>query len=202
MKIYFILPSVWKRLPEIHFYYKSQCSQEICTVKHACTCYFKFLLLIYFRAFDLEINSVSLVHVILQLQTFHPNKTVHKKKSRKCKKQDIKNFLFLYFIQAKCGNIGDKNPNVTDGDEQTFNYRWPKLYKISFFRLEFYEMCIFATHTTCIIMIYICYTSYISHISYKSHISYISHISNINHIHYITHMSYGFRYYVNYLKSL
>ena len=53
------------------------------------------------------------------------NKTVHKKKSRKCKKQGIKNFLFLYYIQAKCSNTADKNPNAADDNEQTFNYRWP-----------------------------------------------------------------------------
>ena len=62
-----------------------------------------------------------------QLQTFHPNKTVNKKKSRKCKKQGIKNFLFLYYIQAKCGDIANKNPNLMDVDEQTFNYRWPNI---------------------------------------------------------------------------
>ena len=33
-----------------------------------------------------------------QLQTFHGNKTGNKKKTRKCKKQGIKNFLFLYYI--------------------------------------------------------------------------------------------------------
>ena len=57
-----------------------------------------------------------------QLPTFHPNKTVSKKKSRKCKKYCIKNFLFLYYIQAKCGSIADKNPNAADDDERTFNY--------------------------------------------------------------------------------
>ena len=31
----------------------------------------------------------------------------------------------MYYIQAKCGNIADKNPNMADDDEQTFNYRWP-----------------------------------------------------------------------------
>ena len=56
----------------------------------------------------------------------HPNKTVNKKKSRKCKKQGIsKNCLFLYYIQAKCDNITDKNPGAVDDDERTFNYRWP-----------------------------------------------------------------------------
>ena len=59
------------------------------------------------------------------LQTFHPNKAVNKKKSRKCKKQGIKKFLFLYYTQAKCCDITGKNPNAADGDEQTFNYRWP-----------------------------------------------------------------------------
>ena len=58
----------------------------------------------------------------------HPNKTVNKKKSRKCKKQGIK-YLFLYYIQAKCGNIADKNPNAVDHDEQTCNYRWPNTLK-------------------------------------------------------------------------
>ena len=37
----------------------------------------------------------------------------------------IKSFLFLYCIQAKCDDIADKNPNVADYDEWTFNYRWP-----------------------------------------------------------------------------
>ena len=54
---------------------------------------------------------------------FHPNKTANKKKSRKCEKKDSKNFLFLYYIQAKCGDIADKNPNAADDDERTFNYR-------------------------------------------------------------------------------
>ena len=58
-----------------------------------------------------------------QLRTFYPNKTVTKKKSRKCKKTGIKNFLFLNYIQAKCGDIADKNPNAADDDERTFNYR-------------------------------------------------------------------------------
>ena len=62
-----------------------------------------------------------------QLQTFCPNKTENNKKSRKCKKQGIKNFLFLYYIQAKCCNITNKNPNAADDTEQTFNYRWPNL---------------------------------------------------------------------------
>ena len=50
---------------------------------------------------------------------------VSKKKSRKFKKQGIKSFLLLYYIQAKCDNIAEKNPNAADEDEQTFNYRWP-----------------------------------------------------------------------------
>ena len=53
----------------------------------------------------------------------HPSKTVNKKKSRKCKKQGIKNFLFLYYIQAKCSKIADKNPNAVDDNEQTYNHR-------------------------------------------------------------------------------
>ena len=67
-------------------------------------------------------TAVAAVYTF-QLRTFHPNKTVNKKKSRKCKKEDIKNFLFLYYIQAKCGDIADKNPNAAYDDEQTFNYR-------------------------------------------------------------------------------
>ena len=63
-----------------------------------------------------------------QLRTFRPSKTVNKKKNRKCKKQGIKNFLFMYCIQAKCSNIADKKANAADGDEQTFNYRWPSKY--------------------------------------------------------------------------
>ena len=62
-----------------------------------------------------------------QLRTFHLNKTVNKKKSRKCKKHRIKNFLFLYYIQAKYGDIADRNSNAADDDERSFNYRWPKL---------------------------------------------------------------------------
>ena len=61
----------------------------------------------------------------IQMRTFHPNKTVNKKKSRKCKKQGIKNFLLLYYIQAKFGDTADRNPNAADDDERTFNYRWP-----------------------------------------------------------------------------
>ena len=63
-------------------------------------------------------------YVLIKLPNFVPN-SVNKKKSRKCKKQGIKNFLFLYYIQAKCGNIADKIPNVADNNKQTFNYRWP-----------------------------------------------------------------------------
>ena len=70
------------------------------------------------------VTVVAAIHTF-QLQRFYPNKTVNKKKSRKCKKQGIKNFLFLYYMQAKCGNIANKNPNVADDNEQTFNYRWP-----------------------------------------------------------------------------
>ena len=57
---------------------------------------------------------------------FNKNKTVKKKKSRKCKKEGIRNLLFLYCIQAKCGDIADKNPNAADDDERTFNCRWSK----------------------------------------------------------------------------
>ena len=59
-----------------------------------------------------------------QLQIFHPNKT-NKKRSRKYNKLGIKNFLFLYSIQAKCSDIADKNPNAVNDNEETFNYRWP-----------------------------------------------------------------------------
>ena len=52
-------------------------------------------------------------------------KAVNKKKSRKCKKRGIKNSLFILHIQAKCGDIANKNPNATDNDEPTFNYGWP-----------------------------------------------------------------------------
>ena len=58
----------------------------------------------------------------LSYQTFC---LVNKKKSRKFKKQGIKSFLFLYYIQAKCDDIAEKNPNAADDNEQTFNYRWP-----------------------------------------------------------------------------
>ena len=51
----------------------------------------------------------------IQLRTFHPDKTVNKKKSR-----------FLYYIQANCGDNAEKNPNALDGNERTFNYKWPK----------------------------------------------------------------------------
>ena len=47
---------------------------------------------------------------------FHPSKTVNKNKSRICQKQGIKNFLFLYYIQPKCVDITDKNPNVADDE--------------------------------------------------------------------------------------
>ena len=77
-----------------------------------------------FGACYFSLTAVAAVYTF-QLQTFHPNKTVNKKKSRKCKKQGIKNFLLLYYIQAKCGNIADKNPNSADNDIQTLNYRWP-----------------------------------------------------------------------------
>ena len=77
-----------------------------------------------FGACYFSLTAVAAVYTF-QLQTFHPNKTVNKKKSRKCKKQGIKNFLLLYYIQAKCGNIADKNPNSADNDKQTLNYRWP-----------------------------------------------------------------------------
>ena len=59
----------------------------------------------------------------------HPNKILNKKKSRKCKKQGINNFLFLYYSEAKCGDIADKNPNAADDNERTFNYRWPNTLK-------------------------------------------------------------------------
>ena len=39
----------------------------------------------------------------------------------------MKNFLFLFYIQAKYGNIATKNPSGADDDEQTFNYIWPKI---------------------------------------------------------------------------
>ena len=51
------------------------------------------------------------------------------KKSRKCKKQSTRNFLFLYYVQEKCGDIADKNPNAANEDEQTFNYRLPNTLK-------------------------------------------------------------------------
>ena len=53
-----------------------------------------------------------------QLQTFYLKRTVNKEKIRKCKKQGIKNLLVLYYIQAKCRNTADKNPNAADEDEQ------------------------------------------------------------------------------------
>ena len=71
------------------------------------------------------LTTVASVYTF-QLRTFHPNKTGSKKKIRKCKKQSIKDFLFLYYIQAKCGDIADKNANAADDDKRTFNYRWPK----------------------------------------------------------------------------
>ena len=77
-----------------------------------------------FYACYFTLTAVAAIYTF-QLQTFHPNKTVNKKKSGKCKKQGIKNFLFLYYIQAKCGNIAGKNPNAADDDEPTFNYGWP-----------------------------------------------------------------------------
>ena len=63
----------------------------------------------------------------------------NKKKSRKCNKQGIKIFLLLYYIQAKCGDIADKNPNAADDDEQTFNYRWPKFVSTEYlFQLTYF----------------------------------------------------------------
>ena len=32
-------------------------------------------------------------------------------------KQGIKNFLSLYYVQTKCGNVANKNPNAADDDE-------------------------------------------------------------------------------------
>ena len=78
-----------------------------------------------FGACYFSLTALAAVYTF-QLQTFHLNKTVSKKKSKKCKKQCIKNFLFFYYIQAKSGDIADKNPNAADDDERTFNYRWPK----------------------------------------------------------------------------
>ena len=69
-----------------------------------------------------SLTAVAAVYTF-QLQTFHPDKTTSKMKSRKCKKQGIKNFLFLYYIQAKCSDIAGKSPNAADDDEQTSNYR-------------------------------------------------------------------------------
>ena len=63
-----------------------------------------------------SLTAVAAVYTF-QLQTFHPDKTTNKMKSRKCKKQGIKNFLFLYYIQAICDHIADKNPNVADDEE-------------------------------------------------------------------------------------
>ena len=74
-----------------------------------------------FGAYYFSLTAGATVYTF-QLRTFHPNKTVNKKKSRKCKKQGIKNLL-LDYIQAKCGDIADKNPNVGDDDERPFNYR-------------------------------------------------------------------------------
>ena len=71
-------------------------------------------------AFDLKVNDpwefitkiyVSLVHAIFtnrgssslyfSTANIHPNKTVNKKKSRKCKKQGIKKFLILVLYPSK-----------------------------------------------------------------------------------------------------
>ena len=57
-------------------------------------------------------------------------KTVNKKKIRKGKKEAIKTFLCLYYNQAKCVDIANKNPNAADDDERTLNYRWPE--KVSY----------------------------------------------------------------------
>ena len=61
----------------------------------------------------------------IAVAALHPSKTVNKKKSRKCKKQGIKNFLFLYYIQAKCSNIANKNPKIY----KSVNYRWHNILK-------------------------------------------------------------------------
>ena len=54
----------------------------------------------------LFLTSLGSSSYTFQLRTFHPNKTVSKKESR-----------FLYYIQAKCGDIVDKNPNAVDDNE-------------------------------------------------------------------------------------
>ena len=35
--------------------------------------------------------------------------------------------MLVLYIQAKCSDISDKNPNAADDNEQTFNYRWPNI---------------------------------------------------------------------------
>ena len=71
-----------------------------------------------------ETLLLTIQNKTFQHRTFHPpNKTVNNKKSRKCKKTSYQKFF--YYIQAKCGDITNKNPNAADDDEQTFIYRWP-----------------------------------------------------------------------------
>ena len=56
----------------------------------------------------------------------HPNKTVNKKKAENVRNKVYQKIAYsLYYIQAKCDNITDKNPGAVDDDERTFNYRWP-----------------------------------------------------------------------------
>ena len=31
----------------------------------------------------------------------------------------------MHYVQVKCGELANKNPNAVDDDEQTFNYRGP-----------------------------------------------------------------------------
>ena len=69
----------------------------------------------YFSPCYFSLTTKAAVYTF-QLRTFHPNKTVNKNKSRKCKKKGIENFLFLYYIQVKCGDIGNKNPNAVDDE--------------------------------------------------------------------------------------
>ena len=78
-----------------------------------------------------------------QLRPYDPNKTANKKKTRKCKKEGIKNFLFFYYIQAKCGDINDKNPNAADDDERYFTCRWSQEMKICCYLLQFMFLCFF-----------------------------------------------------------
>ena len=71
----------------------------------------------------ISLTVVAAVYTF-HLWTFHPNKTVNKKKSRKLSNKTLK--ISCSCLISKQNAIANKNPNAADDDEQTFNYRWAK----------------------------------------------------------------------------